>query len=483
MKNWENRALVLLNRTLHPVPAEINELDWKTALTQKSERIAQHLSAFSHLPGGGFFIFGIQNNGTVKSIEQQEASDIIQKIGNIARNNLVQPVTIDHIVSSYNGHSILLVHVPESSIKPVFLRGGTIYDSYKRSAGQTVKMSPTEVATLIANSNNVSFEELVAASNVNSDQVLNLLDYDAFFRMSSKNLPDSKKAILDVLANEGFIKPHPMENWDITNLGAILFAKDVREFKSLKRKSIRVIVYEKMNNINALKEWEEGRGYAAGFEELVKYIMDQLPTNEIIEDALRKKNKMYPEKAIREFVANALMHQDLSISGTGIKVEIYLDRIEITNPGVPLVDTNRFIDTAPKSRNEDMASVLRRLSICEERGSGIDRAVAAIEVYQLPAPKFIREDDYTKVILYSYRQLTRMAKEDRIRSCYQHCCLQYVSNETTTNHSVRTRFNISETNYPMASRIIIETINAGLIKYSDPGNKSRRHTTYVPYWA
>ena len=251
----------------------------------------------------------------------------------------------------------------------------------------------------------------------------------------------------------------------------------------MKRKSVRVIVYEKTNNINALKEWEEGRGYAAGFEGLIKYIMDQLPTNEIIEHALREKTKMYPEKAIREFVANALIHQDLSISGTGIMIEIYTDRIEITNPGVPLVDTNRFIDTAPKSRNEDMASILRRLNICEERGSGIDRAVAAIEVYQLPAPKFIREEDYTKVILYSYRQLTRMDKEDRIRACYQHCCLQYVSNQTTTNQTVRARFNISETNYPMASRIIVETINAGLIKYSDPGNKARKHTAYVPYWA
>jgi predicted HTH transcriptional regulator len=465
------------------VAAEINELDWKTALSHKSERIAQHLSAFSHLPGGGFFIFGIQNNGAVQSIDQQEASDIIQKLGNIARNNLAQPLTVDHIISAYNGHSLLFVHVPESPFKPVFLRGGTVYDSYKRSAGQTVKMSPTEVATLIANSNNVSFEELLAVSNVSADQVLNLLNYDAFFRMSAKNLPESKNAIHAVLSNEGFIKPNPTGNWDITNLGAILFAKDIREFKGLKRKSVRVIVYEKTNKINALKEWEEGQGYAAGFEGLVIYIMDQLPANEIIEHALREKTKIYPEKAIREFLANALIHQDLSISGTGIMVEIYSDRIEITNPGIPLVDTNRFIDTAPKSRNEDMASILRRLNICEERGSGIDRAVAAIEVYQLPAPKFIREDDYTKVILYAYRQLTRMDKEDRTRACYQHCCLQYVSNQTTTNQSVRGRFNISETNYPMASRIILETINAGLIKYSDPGNKSRKHTTYIPYWA
>ena len=87
MKNWENRALQLLDRTLNPVPAEINELDWKTTLSQKSERISQHLSAFSHLPGRGFLVFGIQNNGSIQSIEHQEANDIIQKLGNIARNS------------------------------------------------------------------------------------------------------------------------------------------------------------------------------------------------------------------------------------------------------------------------------------------------------------------------------------------------------------------------------------------------------------
>ena len=288
---------------------------------------------------------------------------------------------------------------------------------------------------------------------------------------------------MDILLNEGFIKAHPAGNWNITNIGAILFAKDISNFKNLKGKSVRIIVYGNTNKIDALKDHEEARGYAAGFEDLMKYIMDQIPGNEIIKHALREKVKMYPEKSVREFVANALIHQDLSISGTRIMIEIYSDRIEITNPGVPLVDINRFIDTAPKSRNEDMASMLRRLNICEERGSGVDRAIAAIEQFQLPAPKFIREEDYTKVILYSHQQLTRMGREDRIRACYQHCCLLYVSSVSMTNQSVRDRFKISEKNYPMASRIIQETIQTGLVKPSDPESKSRKHATYKPYWA
>jgi predicted HTH transcriptional regulator len=483
MKSWENRALALLDKSLAPVPSELNELDWKSMLSDNSEKLAKHLSAFSHLFNGGFMVFGINNNGSVHSLLKPEIDEITKKLGNIARNNLAQPVTIDHAVVTYKGADILIIHIAESDYKPVHLRGSAIFESYKRSAGQTVKMSQEEVRALIAQSQNLAFEDQIAGQNNSPDEVLRLLDYDSYFRLSGRHLPENKQAIMDVLANEGLIKSNPDSSWDITNLGAVLFATDLKQFKGLKRKAVRVVVYKNNNRIEAQREQEGVKGYAAGFEGLIKYIMDQLPSNEIIEHALRQQVKMYPEKSVREFVANALIHQDFSITGTGVMIEIFSDRIEITNPGVPLIDVNRFIDTAPKSRNETLASLLRRLNICEERGSGVDRAIAAIEVFQLPAPKFVRETDYTKVIMYSYRPLSKMDKEDRIRACYQHCSLQYVSNQTTNNQSIRGRFNIAESNYPMASRIIADTIDAGLIKPADPDSNSKKHAAYIPYWA
>ena len=84
------------------------------------------------------------------------------------------------------------------------------------------------------------------------------------------------------------------------------------------------------------------------------------PADEIIEQALRKTTPMYPELAIRELVANALIHQDFFSTGTGPMVELFEDRVEITNPGMPLVSTERFLDTPPKSRNEALTSLMRR---------------------------------------------------------------------------------------------------------------------------
>ena len=68
-------------------------------------------------------------------------------------------------------------------------------------------------------------------------------------------------------------------------------------------------------------------------------------------------------------------------------------------------------------------------------------------------------------------------------ACYQHACLKYVSNEVLTNGSLRQRFEISEGNSAQASRIIAETVDAGLIKQSNPDNKSRKLMQYQPFWA
>ena len=255
------------------------------------------------------------------------------------------------------------------------------------------------------------------------------------------------------------------------------------KFEDLARKVVRVIVYKGKNRLNTIKEHVAGKGYAVGFQDLIEYINSKLPSNEEIGKAFRKEVKVYPEIAIRELVANALIHQDYGITGTGPMIEIFEDRIEIGNPGKPLINTLRFIDSSPQSRNERLAFFMRRINICEERGSGIDKVVNSAEVYQLPAPDFIEEENHLKVVMYAPKSLRQMERKDKIRACYQHCCLKYVSADSMTNKSLRERFKIEEQNYSMASRIIADTIDEKLIKGFDPSSKSKKHAKYIPYWA
>lgn len=71
LKNWEIRALALLEKSLKPLPAELNELDWKSDISSKGDRIAQHLSAFSNTAGGGFLVYGVNNEGVTIGLDQR----------------------------------------------------------------------------------------------------------------------------------------------------------------------------------------------------------------------------------------------------------------------------------------------------------------------------------------------------------------------------------------------------------------------------
>jgi predicted HTH transcriptional regulator len=241
-----------------------------------------------------------------------------------------------------------------------------------------------------------------------------------------------------------------------------------------------VIIYKEKDRTLTQREQVFEKGYAISYEEIVSFINDQLPQNEQIGQALRKDIKIYPEIAIRELVANVIIHQDFYMTGVSSTIEIFSDRMEIRNPGEPLVDTMRFIDIPPQSRNEKLAAFMRIIHICEERGTGIDKTIKSIEDFQLPAPEFNVKDKHTEAILFTYRDWKDMDKRDRIRACYQHACLRSVSKEQMTNESLRKRFGIAEKNYSMVSRIIRDTISAGLIRPYDLENTSKKHAKYVP---
>ena len=327
------------------------------------------------------------------------------------------------------------------------------------------------------------FEDQIARDRVNDEEVLNLLDIDEYFNLlDDQQVPTDKNRVLKFLERDGLIASD-FGQWNITNLGAILLARNLADFPSLERKAVRVIQYEGKGKTKFLKEGEAIRGYAVGINELLDYIEDQLPMEDAVQGGVRKSVQKFPIKeAIRELVANALIHQDFSIAGTGPTVEIFDDRIEITNPGKPLIDTQQFVNEHPRSRNEKLAREMRLFKICEERGSGIDRVIAEIELRQLPAPTFESTGNSTRVKLFSFRPTQMMSKSEINRACYWHACLKYAESDHLTNASLRARFGIEDKNKATVSRHIREAVKAGLIKPFDK-DASKKTMRYVPFWA
>jgi predicted HTH transcriptional regulator len=475
-------------------PQETEWVEWKHN-NSNPQMIAERLSALAnsaalHGRESAYFIWGIEDGtravvGT--TFKPRQAKKGNEELENWLMRSLHPQVHFRIHEWQHDGKPLVLFEVPRADHAPV--RFG--HEEFIRIGGLTKKLKdyPAKEAELWASFSQRPFEQGIAKADLPGDEVLKLLDFGKCFDLLAIPLPSDQQGILNRLADEQLIVSKPGVRFDIANLGAILFAKNLKAFDRLSRKALRIIKYTGSGRTETEREWRDPpsqMGYAVAFEPAVAFINSQLPQNEPIGQAFRREVRMYPEKAIRELVANALIHQDFQVTGAGPMVEIFADRMEITNPGEPLVDTLRFIDTPPRSRNEMLAALMRRMKICEEAGTGIDKVVGEVEAYQLPAPDFTAisamPPGFTKATLFAPRKLGEMDSKERIRACYQHACLRFVLGSRMTNATLRARFGIEAKNASQASRLIKESLAAKVIKLFDPDARDRDRS-YLPFWA
>lgn len=381
---------------------------------------------------------------------------------------------------NYHGMQLVLLTIPAASSAPVefdrtaFIRIG--------SATPRLSDHPERLRALWAKLQPYAWETGVAAQFLTGDEVLSRLDYASYFDLTAQPLPDNRAGIFDKLLADRLVQQDAGGHWNITNLGAVLFAKRLSDFSpAISRKAVRFVAYDGMSRADTVTHRQDGqRGYASGFKGLVEYIDGLLPRNEHIGKAFREDRPLYPSIAIRELVANALIHQDMTIGGSGPLIELFADRMEITNPGQPLVSPDRFLDLPPRSRNEALASLMRRMRLCEEQGTGIDKVIFHVELHQLPPPDFRTEGDAVRTVLFAPRRFAEMTPDERIRACYQHAALRFVSGERMKNSTLCERFGIDPKNASQASVIIGQCQKAGLIRPADPAHP---RSGYVPFWA
>lgn len=427
-----------------------------------------------------YIVFGVKDV-THKIIGTKFSPSTKKKGNEILENWLatrLQP-KIDFRIYEFNSEHnlhVVLFKIPAARSHPVtFLK-----TAYIRIGSVTRELHDFPAkAKQIWKHDNKSSEKEIVKEGLDILDVIKLLSTETYFDLMKLPYPQTQAGVIDKLVEERLVVKS--EGYSITKLGALLFAKNLRDFEGLERKSVRVIVYKGKNKIETIREQIGSKGYAIGFAGLVEWVNGQLPANEEIGKVLRRDVRMYPEIAVRELIANALIHQDLDEKGFPM-IEIFADRIEISNPGTPLVTPERFID-GYLSRNEQLADLMRRMGFCEEKGSGLDKVIFYNELYQLPPIDVVVTDNRTRVSIFSYRTLNELDKKEKVRACYQHACLKYVSNEKMTNQSLRERFKIEGQNIAIASRIIRDSVESKLIKEDNPESKSRKYASYLPFWA
>ncbi len=454
--------------------SEHQNLEFKEAKTQFDNRKLYRYCVALANEGGGNLLLGIEDQPPRRVVGTAAFNDPVDMAAKLFQA-LGFRVEIEEV--AHPDGRVLVFTIPS---RP----RGTAFDfegAYLMRAGEElVPMSEDRLRQIFAEGQ-PDWLSQPALTDCDDDKVVQLLDTQSYFDLLHLPYPVNRAGVLERFENEKLIVRQG-HGWTITNLGGLLFAKKLDAFDRLARKAARVIVYEGKNKLKTKSDKPGTKGYAVGFQGLVEFINGLVPSNEVIEQALRREVKMFPEIAVRELVANALIHQDFNESGTSVMIEIYDDRMEISNPGKPFISPERFIDEY-QSRNERLADVMRRLGICEEKGSGVDKVIHAAEVFQLPAPDFRLGERRTYAVLFAHQTLDEMDRNDRIRACYQHCCLRYVMNEKMTNQSLRERFKLSEEKVTSVSQIIAATVEAGKIKLADPTQTSTRYRSYVPFWA
>lgn len=472
-------------RELRRLPRETEWAEFKQNLAEP-EQIGEYISALAnaaalHGKTRGYQVWGIHDE--THEVVGTSFDPKAAKVGNEALENwllklLAPKINFQfHDVTDPDGKRLILLEITAAAHHPVQFKSVEFIRvaSYKKK----LKEFPELERELWRVFDRQPFETLYAADGLSASDALGLLDHVAYFDLLGRSLPDGHDAILRALAEDDMVVRGDDGRWCVTNLGAVLFAKRLGDFPTLRRKAVRVIRYRDTGRTRAEGEVESERGYAVDFERLVDAAD---PATERGDTVRKTEVRPFPKLAVDELLANAMIHQDFSVTGAGPMVEVFPDRMEVTNPGEPLVAVDRFVNTPPKSRNEQLASFMRRIDLCEERGSGVDTVVEEAEKALLPAPLFEVPAGSTRSVLFAFRPLAEMDKSDRVRACYLHACLRYENRNYMTNASLRERFGISASNSAQASRYIKEALDAEVIRLQDP-NAATKLRRYLPVWA
>ncbi len=454
--------------------SEHRSLEFKEAKTQfDNQRLFKYCVAIAN-DGGGILLLGVADQpprsvvGT-KAFQNPVTMEekIFQKIG-----FRVDIEEVDHPEGR-----VLVFHIPSRPQGTAYHLDGV----YLMRVGQALNSMSEDQLRCIFSEGAPNWLETASKTGLSCKQIIELLDTQAYFELLKLPYPTEQAGVIEKLVNDRLID-HRNSSCSIRRQGALLLAKDLKDFPDLLSKAARVIAYTGTSKLDARIDHTATKGYAAGFRELIHFAMSHLPQNEVVETAIRKEVKLVPEIIIRELVANAIVHQDFTKSGASVMVEIYADRVEISNPGEPVVPVERFIDSGD-SRNEGMARMMRMMGICEERSSGIDRVIQEIEAFELPAPYFRTGYKSTIVTVFGSKEFSQMTSVERIRACYQHCALKWVMSMHMSNQSLRERFGLPESKSAIVSQVISATMEEGLIKQDGRNGNSRKFARYLPVWA
>lgn len=362
------------------------------------------ISAFSNADGGSIYL-GISPEGEVIGIQENLVDKLSQDIVSLSEGGFNHKI---HPEIQFLESHVIQVYIPPapSTMRPI----------YSKSRGL-----PKGAKVRIGTSNVQVDDEWLIRFAVAASGGAELLefgqDYKNYFSDDQivtylKAVKEKRGSVYKGMAQgEVLIKLRAIsKNHKPTLFGLLAFSNDFG-LQELTAPTVDVAVtqYKGTSKVNptdvaevSLDDKEFSGNVAKQFDGALKFIMSKLPIRSRVETGGKRAEYLaIPELAIRETLANALVHRDYSTYGSRVQVDIYSDRIEFANPGRSLIPLNQLFEAHPQTRNPLLMSYLRDLNITEHRGRGIRTIIASLKEAGLAEPTFEHKHDWFVATLFS----------------------------------------------------------------------------------
>ncbi len=472
------RGLCALKKETPYVEFKVNDAD--------PDMIGERISAISNMAllsdePYGYIVWGIEDEthsivGTKLSFFSWKKGE--EDIVAYWRNLLSPSLDLEAYEVTLDDKRVLVLEIPAAAHfasaykKQIYCRIGSYtknikdYPSLEKELWQRLDLS--------------SPESRIALSGVKKEEIPSFLSFPSYWKAVGVSNPLNEDETITRFCREGFLLDEKGGHYSITVLGALLFASDLSSFPKLEGKALRIVNYAGESRLETKGKQTFLSGYAISFEECFKAITALTQTSDIYVNGVRKDHYIVPPIAVREALGNLLIHQDL-LSNGGPLVEIFVDRVEFSNPGFLSVPIDRLIDSPPKSVNERLASFLRRIDIGDTAGSGFDKIVASLEKEKLPPFKMEEAPSGVRLMLFKEKPFEEYSQEEKLAATYDHVVISYLSSKRATNKSLRDRFGLGEEAKFRISRLLALALDSGKIKKAALSDK--KDTAYLPYWA
>ena len=335
----------------------------------------KEIIAFLNAHGGTIYI-GVDDNGKVIGVPQEFKDEYDEKVSAILSNN-IKPNPRNKIEFSFDDENVLAIDIKEGDSKPYYLtnKGPKPSGTYIRVGRSKRPADNEEIIRLAMESRHYSFER-----DVSDIQDLTFDYMGLIAKRKSLDFGIKKYKTLGLQNDKGLF----------TNLG--LLASDQNPIV------VKFAVYGKNMDFKVKKEFTGSIILIA--DQLLEYceLYNDTSAKIIPGQIARVETKSYPGASLREAVLNAICHADYSLL-SNIKVEFFLDRVKIINPGNVFDSTlDAVLDGVQTFRNPGLVNIFYKLGFIENYGTGLIRIREAYSEEELQ-PEFKVIDRYFFVTL------------------------------------------------------------------------------------